>query len=40
MFEKTNGETTMFQKNGWFEADKNYWKQYGWDKNNRPWKEG
>lgn len=30
----------LIQKNGWCEVDKNYWKQYGWDKNNRPWKEG
>lgn len=29
----------MLQKNGWNEADMNYWKAKGWTDNNRPWKK-
>ena len=29
----------MIQKNGWNEADMNYWKAKGWTDNNRPWKK-
>lgn len=29
----------MMQKNGWNEADVNYWKEKGWDKKARPWKD-
>jgi len=29
----------MLQKNGWNEADINYWKAKGWTDNNRPWKK-
>ncbi len=28
----------MLQKSGWNEADVNYWKEKGWDKKARPWK--
>ena len=28
----------MVQKNGWCEADKNYWAEKGWTENIRPWK--
>ena len=28
----------MIQKNGWNDADVNYWKERGWNKKNRPWK--
>ena len=29
----------MLQKNGWNEADVNYWKQQGWTGKKRPWKD-
>ena len=28
----------MLQKRGWNDADINYWKEKGWDKEKRPWK--
>ena len=28
----------IIKKNGWNDADVNYWKERGWDKKNRPWK--
>ena len=30
----------MIQKNGWNEADKNYWIQKGWTSGKKPWKQG
>lgn len=29
----------MMQKNGWNEADVNYWKEKGWTEKKRPWKK-
>lgn len=28
----------MIQKNGWNEVDVNYWKEHGWNRKNRPWR--